>query len=66
MEEVIKQATQLLKEGKFEEYENLLVENLRLFPKEVQVQIIAGLIESAIIKETEKLKIFNSILKLLS
>jgi hypothetical protein len=65
MDTIVKRANELLKEGRLQEYENFLIENLVNFPRNIQVNIIATLIEAEMVKETEKLKILNSILELL-
>lgn len=63
MEEVIQQALQYLEEGKFEEYERVILENLHVFPKEAQVEILGSIIEAKLTERIESLKEINSILE---
>lgn len=66
MEEVIEKVFNFLREGKLEESIQLLIENFRMFPQEVQLEIITAIIESYLLEETEKFKILNEILEKLN
>lgn len=62
MKEIITQLLILLKEGKIEEFNDLLIEKFSEFPKEIQLTIVSHILESYLIEETEKYKTLNSIL----
>lgn len=68
--EIIERSLELLKEGKFDEYKDLILRNIKEFPEEVQKGIISSFIEAEIIKETYKLRklseILDQILEILS
>lgn len=60
--QIIKRAIELFQEGKLEEYQNFILENLQEFPEEVQKEVISSLIETEIIKETRRLEKINQML----
>lgn len=62
-EEVIKKALDLLAEGKFEESQNILLENLNLFSKEAQIEILSSIIEAKLRNQISYFQEINLLLE---
>ncbi|GIW65041.1 MAG: hypothetical protein KatS3mg093_020 [Candidatus Parcubacteria bacterium] len=63
MKEVISQILNLLSEGNLEESQNLLLKNITIFPREVQVEILASIIEGKMLEQIEILERIKSSLE---
>lgn len=62
-EEVIKKALDLLAEGKFEESQNILLENINLFSKEAQIEILSSIIEAKLRNQISYFQEINLLLE---
>jgi hypothetical protein len=63
MKEVISQILNLLSEGNLEESQNLLLKNITVFPREVQLEILASIIEGKMLEQIEILERIKSFLE---
>lgn len=63
MEEIIRQALNLVQENRLEEFQELLLKNIHLFSREVQLEILSCIIEAKIMEKIEILEKLNTLLE---
>lgn len=56
IEEIIKKALEFLEKGELKKCQDVLIENIHLFPEETQIDILSSIIQSNLTREIEKLE----------
>lgn len=63
IEKIIKQALEFLEQNEFEKSQNVLLENLSVFSKEAQVEILSSIIEAKLKNQIDHFKKINLLLE---